>query len=88
MLDRVGMSNGVLVHGGACGYDNSATLDALERAKGRLRGIGVVSPDITDAELERMNERGMRGIRFSAGGPPGSPIPGSGWLNSRPSRRV
>jgi predicted TIM-barrel fold metal-dependent hydrolase len=65
MLDRVGTTNGVLVHAGACGYDNSAMLDALKRSQGRLRGVAVPAPNVSDAELERMHELGVRGIRFS-----------------------
>jgi predicted TIM-barrel fold metal-dependent hydrolase len=74
MLDRVGTSNGVLVHAGAHGYDNSATLDALARAKGRLRGIAVVPPETGDATFEQMNHAGMRGIRFTEMGQPAAPL--------------
>jgi 2-pyrone-4,6-dicarboxylate lactonase len=73
MLDRVGTSNGVLVHAGAYGFDNSATVDALERAKGRFKGVAVVPPDTTDSELERMNRLGFCGVRFTEMGAPPSP---------------
>jgi predicted TIM-barrel fold metal-dependent hydrolase len=76
MLDRVGMTNAVVVHAGAYGYDNSALLDALARGKGRLRGIAVVSPDITDSKLADMNQRGVRGLRFTEMGGPSPPPPG------------
>jgi 2-pyrone-4,6-dicarboxylate lactonase len=77
MLDRVGMAHGVLVHGGAHGYDNGAMLNALTRGGGRLRGIAVVAPNVTDAELDAMHAVGVRGIRFTEmGGPPGAPPPG------------
>lgn len=73
MLDKVGTSNGVLVHAGAYGFDNSATIDALQRAKGRLKGVAVVAPDISDAELERLNSIGFCGVRFTEMGAPAGP---------------
>jgi predicted TIM-barrel fold metal-dependent hydrolase len=65
MLDKVGLSRGVLVHPSAYGLDCSAMLDALERAPARLRGIAVTDASISDAELARMNACGVRGVRFS-----------------------
>jgi 2-pyrone-4,6-dicarboxylate lactonase len=65
MLDKAGLSRGVLVHPSAYGFDCSAMLDALERAPGRLRGIAVTDASISDAELARMKTLGVRGVRFS-----------------------
>jgi predicted TIM-barrel fold metal-dependent hydrolase len=46
--------------------DNLVTLDAIGQfGKTHSRGVAVVSPAITDAELMRLNEGGIRGIRFS-----------------------
>jgi len=64
MLKRVGFTHGTPVHASVfLGFDASATLDALDRAK-YLRGITVIDPKVTDKELEDMNRRGMRGARF------------------------
>ena len=64
MLKRVGFAHGTPVHASVfLGFDASATLDALDRAK-NLRGIAVIDPQVTDQELEDMNRRGMRGARF------------------------
>ena len=64
MLKRVGFAHGTPVHASVfLGFDASATLDALDRAK-NLRGITVIDPQVTDKELEDMNRRGMRGARF------------------------
>jgi 2-pyrone-4,6-dicarboxylate lactonase len=65
MLERVGFSRGVLVHPSAYGLDRAAMLDALGRAPDRLRGIAVVDPSVSDAELATMHRAGVRGVRFS-----------------------
>ncbi len=64
MLDHAGLDRGVLVHASPHGWDNSATLDALRSAPGRLRGIGIVPPNTSDAVLAEMAAAGMRGLRF------------------------
>jgi predicted TIM-barrel fold metal-dependent hydrolase len=38
-------------------------LDAIPAAPDRLRGIAVVRPDVSDAELEELHAAGVRGIR-------------------------
>ena len=45
--------------------DNLVTLDAVGQFGTNSRGVAVVSPAITDAELMKLNEGGIRGIRFS-----------------------
>ncbi len=56
--------------------DNLVTLDALKAFGANARGIAIVYPEITDAELKTLADGGVRGIRFSlaaAGASP--PIP-------------
>lgn len=65
MLDRMGMSRGVLVQISVYGTDNRYMLDVLERHPERLRGVAVVDADIDDAELERMHRLGVRGVRLN-----------------------
>jgi predicted TIM-barrel fold metal-dependent hydrolase len=65
MLDNAGFARGVLVHGGANGWDHSAMLDALRTAPSRLRGIAVPPPNVTDEQLANMNAAGVRGVRFT-----------------------
>ena len=72
MLDRVGFSRGVLVHPSAYGLDCSAMLDALNRARDRLRGIAVTDASIADATLASMNAQGVRGVRFTETSGPGA----------------
>jgi len=56
----------VIVQPRVHGTDNRATLAAIA-ALGRehARGVAVVHPDVSDAELARLHAGGIRGIRFS-----------------------
>jgi D-galactarolactone isomerase len=49
--------------------DNRVTVDALAQLGANARGVAVVHPTVTDAELKSLNDAGIRGIRFSLGGP-------------------
>lgn len=64
MHGELGMTRAVLVQSSSYVIDNSAMLDALAREPRRLRGVGVVSPDISMQELRAMHELGVRGLRF------------------------
>ena len=48
--------------------DNAVTLDAMKQLGASGRGVAVVRPTITDAELKTLADGGIRGIRFSLGG--------------------
>lgn len=65
MLNHVGFSRAVVVQASAYGVDNRCTVDAVARSAGRMRGIGVVDPSITDAELAHLSSQGIRGMRFT-----------------------
>jgi predicted TIM-barrel fold metal-dependent hydrolase len=61
----LGIDRAVIVHGGAHGTDNRATLAALDRNPGKLRGVAVIPSGLPRRELEDMSRRGMRGCRMS-----------------------
>lgn len=63
MLETLGVSRAVLVQPSVYGTDNAALLDALATDPKRLRGVAVIKPDTPFAELERMHEAGVRGVR-------------------------
>ncbi|MHA7685714.1 amidohydrolase family protein [Cupriavidus sp. PET2-C1] len=65
MLDANGLDRGVLVQISVYGTDNRYMLDVLRRNPDRLRGVGVVSPDVTERELRDMHEAGVRGLRLN-----------------------
>ena len=63
--ETLGMDRVVVVHPSCYGTMLDVTEDALERLGNRSRGIAVVDPSIDDAELDRLNELGFRGLRFT-----------------------
>jgi predicted TIM-barrel fold metal-dependent hydrolase len=63
---RLGLSRVVIVQPRNYQVDNAVTLDAIAQlGQDKARGIAVVRPDVADAELERLNAGGIRGIRFT-----------------------
>ena len=65
LRDRLGFSRNVIVQASCHGTDNAATLDAIAQSNGKARGVAVVDPEISDAELETLHEGGIRGVRFN-----------------------
>ena len=66
MHDALGIERGVLVQVSVHGTDNSLMLRTLEAHRGRLRGIAVIRPDPSDAELRRLKASGVVGLRLNA----------------------
>jgi predicted dehydrogenase/predicted TIM-barrel fold metal-dependent hydrolase len=63
---RIGTSRAVIVTPSAYGTANAVTLDAIAQfGLENARGVAVVTPEITHAELKRMDAGGIRGIRFT-----------------------
>ena len=65
---RTGTVRVVVVQPRNYATDNRVTMDALRQLGASARGVAVVHPDITDAELKSLDDAGIRGIRFSLGG--------------------
>jgi D-galactarolactone isomerase len=66
LQQRIGTTRTVIVTPGPYRTDNRVTLDAIALLGiDRSRGIAVIHPDVTDAELEKMARGGIRGIRFT-----------------------
>ena len=62
---RIGTSRNIVVTPSAYVTDNRVTLDAIAKLGPNARGVAVVHPTVTDAELKALADRGIRGIRFS-----------------------
>lgn len=62
---RLGLARGVIVQASCHGTDNAALVDALAAGDGRYRGIAMVGPEVSDAELARLHAAGVRGVRFN-----------------------
>lgn len=69
-LDANDMTHGVLVQISFLGTDNSYILDGIKQANGRLRGIAVVDPAISEAEMKAMDAGGIVGVRLNLVGRP------------------
>ncbi|QBM75213.1 2-pyrone-4,6-dicarboxylate hydrolase [Sphingomonas sp. AAP5] len=65
LRDQLGFARNVIVQASCHGTDNAATLNAIAKSDGLARGVAVVSPDIDDAELQRLHDGGIRGVRFN-----------------------
>lgn len=65
-LHRVlGVERAVIVHASCHGSDMRVTLDGIARSGGAMRGVAVVDPGVTDADLAALDAGGVRGVRFN-----------------------
>jgi predicted TIM-barrel fold metal-dependent hydrolase len=63
---RNGTTRTVIVTPAAYVTDNRVTLDGIEQlGRANTRGVAVVHPTVTDAELKVLADGGIRGIRFT-----------------------
>jgi 2-pyrone-4,6-dicarboxylate lactonase len=62
---RLGVSRAVIVHASCHGTEMDVTLDAIAGSGGAYRGVACVEDSVTDRELERLRDGGIRGIRFN-----------------------
>lgn len=62
---RLGTRRNVVVTPSAYGTDNSCTLDAIALLGNTARGVGVVDAGVSDAELDRLDQAGIKGLRFN-----------------------
>lgn len=70
LAEELGLERAVFVQAKPFGTDNSCLLDALSKyGILRSRGIAVVRGDISDHELIRLHDGGVRGLRFSVWNP-------------------
>ena len=61
----LGFAHGVIVQSTVYGKDHSALLDALRTAGTCYRGIAIVDDEVSDRELQRLHDGGVRGARFN-----------------------
>jgi D-galactarolactone isomerase len=66
---RIGTTRVVIVTPRNYATRNDATVDAIAQLGPNARGVAVLHPDVSDAELKRLNAAGIRGTRFSLGDP-------------------
>ena len=62
---HLGISRCVIVQSAVHGFDNSVVEDAIAAGGGRYLGVAMAPHDVPDAELERLEAAGFRGVRFN-----------------------
>ncbi len=65
LRDHLGFARNVIVQASCHGTNNAATLNGIAKSGGKARGVAVVDPAISEAELAALHDGGMRGIRFN-----------------------
>jgi len=65
-MAQLGIERCVLVQPSIYGTDNGCQIEGMQQiGRDRCRGIAVVGADVADAELRRLHDAGMRGVRFN-----------------------
>ena len=62
--DALGVARGVQVQGSPYGFDNSITEDFVREHPSRLRAVGAIALDVSDATLKRLSEAGFVAARM------------------------
>ena len=65
LRDWLGFSRNVIVQATCHGADNRAMVDACLASAGRARGVATVRREVSEAELKRLHDSGVRGVRFN-----------------------
>jgi len=65
LRDHLGFARNVIVQATCHGSDNRALVDALQAARGLARGVATVNSQVSDDELSKLHEQGVRGVRFN-----------------------
>jgi predicted TIM-barrel fold metal-dependent hydrolase len=67
VMDAYGIAHALLVGpNSGYGFDNRCLLDAIQRGRGRFRGIAVVHNDISRQDLAALRSAGVIGVAFNA----------------------
>jgi predicted TIM-barrel fold metal-dependent hydrolase len=65
MHHTLGLNHGVVVQASVHGTNHTILLDALAKAGRRYRGIAIIDDAVSDEELGRLHDAGVRGARFN-----------------------
>jgi 2-pyrone-4,6-dicarboxylate lactonase len=65
LIDKLGFWGYVVVQATCHGTDNRVVVDALQKMNGRAAGVVSLNEDVTTEELRRLDEVGVRGVRFA-----------------------
>jgi D-galactarolactone isomerase len=65
---QLGLTRTVIVQPSGYGADNTCTLESMAKLGEDARGVAIVDPAASDAEIERLTKLGMRGVRYHMSG--------------------
>ena len=65
MNNAIGADRAVLVHPSVYGHDHRTLFDTMRPNPARLRAVGVLGKDTSDAEIEQLHQVGTRGTRVN-----------------------
>lgn len=65
IANMIGIERGILVQPNVHGFVTDVTVDAIEKAGGRLLGMIRADPSLTPAAAKDLHAKGVRGIRFN-----------------------
>lgn len=78
-LDAHRLDRAVLVQPSFLGTDNGYMPAAVAEAPGRLRGIAMVAPDLTEERMDALARQGVVGVRFNLVGVTMPDIRSASW---------
>ena len=67
LLDTLHIDRVVLVQPSGYGTNNQRHLDAIEELGRPARVVAALRADVSEAELDRLHELGVRGVRYNIG---------------------
>jgi predicted TIM-barrel fold metal-dependent hydrolase len=85
--DTLGVDRLVLVQPSGYGTDNSRHIDAIAEMGRPARVVAALRADVSNAELDRLHEAGVRGIRYNIGHAGAVPITEMPVLAARVAKR-
>jgi predicted TIM-barrel fold metal-dependent hydrolase len=62
---NLGIDRAVIVQASCHGIDNAAMLDCIASDPARYRGVAIVDDTFTDADYDKLDHGGVRGVRFN-----------------------
>jgi predicted TIM-barrel fold metal-dependent hydrolase len=66
---QIGVARNVIVTPTPYGFDNRSTVDAVVELGSTARGVVLLPPDVSEAELNRLEAAGIRGARLNTQNP-------------------
>lgn len=65
LMEKAGLGSGIIIQPSFLGTDNSYMLEAIKAMPESLKGVAVVDPAVSLAELQELKAGGIVGIRFN-----------------------